>query len=413
MRKKTRKILSIAVAVALTFSLSLNASADIYIDYDSTETVGVNSFAEFDLSQHPEIAAEMKKQEKAIAAYQKIIKQFERDENNCYIYPDAYAGEYIDEDGNLIVLYTEITSELEFLQEIENITLRKVEKSINELEENLVASKTALANNSDYEISTSGIDVETNSAFIEVLPKNETSAMRTLLLDNVINVNSNVIINITNENPVTQSVEIVGGSPIDNYATKVSNDDWLTVAANGWYNGQQAILTCGHSATLDRDVYYNNSYIGTVAYSQFDNNEYGDYSFIPVTSSVANSSRLKTSSSSTATISDTYTVIDDVPLNTICYKFGSVSNQRSTIKITKRNIDVSYSAENKTIKGLFAGELISGTSLGGDSGGPYYLINSDGTVTFIGIHSGYSSSANEVYFTPYYMIAGGFGVTTA
>lgn len=413
-----KKALLMMLAIALTFSLSMNASANIYIGSELSEESNFEPLEEFDLSKYPKIAEEMKKQEEAIFAYQEIIKHFEKDKNNCYVYPDAYAGEYIDEDGNLIVLYTEITAELAFLYDIENITLRKAEKSINELEENLVASKIALANNSDYNISTSGIDIETNSAFIDVFPINEASTMRTLLSDNVISSNSNVVINVTNEKPRTQSVHIVGGSPIDNYGTVISNSHWLTVAANGRYGGKQALLTCGHSATLNRDVYYNDSYIGSVAYSQFANNEYGDYSFITVTDSVANSNRLKTSSSSTATITDTCASIEDVPINTICYKFGAKSNQRSTIKITGRNLDVTYTNEptqgvNTTIKGLFYGELLSGSSEGGDSGGPYYLINSDGTVTFIGIHSGYKASENEVYFTPAYMIAGGFNVTTA
>lgn len=400
-----KKVLLMTLALALTFSMSFNASADIYIGSESSEESNLNLLEEFDLSQYPEIAEKMKKQEKALTAYREICANFDKDENGCYIYPESYAGEYIDENGNLIVLYTQMSDDLNFLKSIDGITFKQVEHSLNELAESLNTAKENIADVSGYKFSGSKIDVRSNTATIEISPTSVTSTMRSLLATNI--ACENVTIEITNTKFGTDSYSIPGGSGIGRqYASS-----WLSVAANGSWSGNDALLTCGHSTSVGTPVYYNGSVIGSVVKTQFIHNGYGDYAIIMESNnSLLATCRVKTSISATAEIRNAVSYYDDVPVGTTCYKYGNATKQLTELVITETSREVDYNGV--TIKGLTGGQIVSGSASDGDSGCPYFLINSDGTVSFAGVHSG-SDGSNYVVFTPYHFVAAGFNLTTA
>ncbi len=56
-------------------------------------------------------------------------------------------------------------------------------------------------------------------------------------------------------------------------------------------------------------------------------------------------------------------------------KYG-ISTGYSYIEV--KATSVSYTYSGITTKGLVKGEIVSGNSLNGDSGGPYYIANSTG-----------------------------------
>ena len=79
------------------------------------------------------------------------------------------------------------------------------------------------------------------------------------------------------------------------------------------------------------------------------------------------------------------------------------------------DVIVTDSSQN-TIHGLTKAALTSGTSGGGDSGGPYYTQAADGgnSYNFVGVHKGSSvnSGGSTVWFTPYVRFKSWFTVKT-
>lgn len=70
--------------------------------------------------------------------------------------------------------------------------------------------------------------------------------------------------------------------------------------------------------------------------------------------------------------------------------------------VIENNIAVTNNGINGIkITGLSQVSLVSGVSLDGDSGGPYYINNGMGGYNFIGVHQGINGNDDILYFTPY------------
>lgn len=369
------------------------------------------------------VPQEMLLQQDALNAYQVLYSSFEMDDNYNYILPDDYAGEYIDDSYNLVVqLTTDDYSEYELLlDEFDCVEFKTVEYSYNELKalaDNAFQSIADTESMEDIQRVASYVSVQQNKAIIEIgteSPVEQESAipysMGNLPLEiNYVQVEPDTQANIPNQSgnavPAAASSDtmtLVGGKEIqDGYYYPT----YSTMAICGTYNGKNAILTSGHGVHLNNRVFCDNVEIGTVSFSRFSNNQNGDFGIVTLNDNAIMTNRVKYQ---TGTIPITSTVYS-VPSGTTCYNYGSVSGY-TKIEI-KETQDIYYPDEEITVKGLIVADIISGQSIAGDSGCPYYtLLN--GKWTFCGVHSGYKASENEVYFTPYLHIYAIFTVKTS
>lgn len=355
------------------------------------------------------VPQEMLLQEEALNAYEALYSRFEQDEDNNYILPDDYAGEYIDDDYNLIVqLTTDDYSKYEFLlDEFDCVVFKTVEYSRNELMD--LAEKTSASiinteNIDDIEYITSGVSNQENKAKINIYTNKPVEENVALYSTNNLPLEIEFIYNEDKTPPSSMSEFRTPYSTNASTATLIGGKSivegklglvYLTMAACGTYNGKNAILTCGHGLTKTLSVHCDNVEIGNVYYTKFENNNYGDFGIITLNDNAVMTNQVKYQ---TGTVPITAT-INTVPENTTCYNYGGASGFTQVKVRETRNVP--YTNEGVTINGLVVADIIYGQSLSGDSGAPYYTL-SNGKWTFCGVHSGYRALKDEeVYFTPY------------
>ena len=109
--------------------------------------------------------------------HQNLWNSFPKSESGLPIYPDEYAGTYLDETGNLIILLTTINDELKNKYELrcqthEGILFRQVEYSLNELSEYVSYATDYIRNGVD--VTRYGIHVSDNS--FEILLSSDSPA---------------------------------------------------------------------------------------------------------------------------------------------------------------------------------------------------------------------------------------------
>lgn len=201
---------------------------------------------------------------------------------------------------------------------------------------------------------------------------------------------SDVIVDWTYE--ATDEASIIAGSTLNNS---------ITLAGSGTYNGHTAFITCGHSLSYGSSVTCGGSTIGTVEVNVDYAYSTGDYSIIQAASGYTATSGVLTSSGNMTNFTGAYY---SPAVGTYLYKYGRVSGQAYCVVSATGVISSDYRY------GLTRATLISGTSTGGDSGGPYRA----GT-DFCGIHraSNIGSGGSYLYFTPYSIVYNaGFTIKT-
>lgn len=398
MNKRTiKKILLGLLSSVVMASLSVG----IFAENDTTllyEPDGVHSMEELKPTEA------MIHQGKALEEYDKICETYERDENNCFIYPDNYAGEYIDEDYDLVILLTDDNNGYykSIVSDSEYIKYKTVEYSYNELSSALASSVEILLNE-EYGKKLyvgSGIDVKMNKGVIDLYSDviNSMSAKSRQELLNKIT-SDLVDYSFVDNNNETDTTSIKGGDSI-------YQSGQFSAGMGGYYLGDDAIVSCGHIyGSKGAVVKYNDSNgatIGEVSYKKFNNNEYGDYSFITLYSNAQSTNLVYHSIPITG-----YTL--NPPVGTTLYKYGI--NGLATATITHINCNVNYTKLGVIIKGLTKASIDTGSFTEGDSGAPYFYYN-DSAWKFVGVHSGHNGTSYS-YFTPYLQFYGGFTIKTS
>lgn len=324
-------------------------------------------------------------QRDACLANETIYESFEW--NNTYIYPDDFAGTYIDYDM-LHVMVTSKDALKRYQTMLNDYTCLKfdiVEHSYNELMEN--AARTVEELGDKVKITSYGVALSDNKPFIRVIYYDYDKV-------NILLKGSEDIIIEKADDYVKKETTVYGGAHI------FSNDHHLTLAGSGTYAGNYAFLTCGHDMATGASVSAGGSTIGNFSTVKYTNYDYGDYGIILAGSGYSSSSRVYTSGGSISLNG----VMTNPTEGTYLYKYGQVSGQ-AYCKVTRTGVNV-LSDGSMHIYGLTEAELISGATDSGDSGGPYRA----GTY-FCGVHHGSSTSDNTTYvfFTPYtYPMHAGF-----
>lgn len=150
-----------AIGIAFSALLSGSSYAATSVDY------GDNSL----IADNLEILPELISQEEALNAYNTLYGTFAIDENYNYVLPDDYAGEYINDDQQLVIqLTTDDYSEYQkILSDYSCVVYNTVKYSCNELSQLVNESRIDLIDEIDencYVIS--GVDVVNNSAFLNI-----------------------------------------------------------------------------------------------------------------------------------------------------------------------------------------------------------------------------------------------------
>lgn len=366
MNKNVRRLLSIIIATLMC------------INHFHLESIAAdNEFQNELISDIFEIQLE------ALRANDELFCSF--DWSDGYVYPEDFAGTFIDYDTLHVMLtsYDNIEKYNKILENYSKVTFDLANYSYVELFQNV---KNTAENCLDIDSLTSyGVDVRNNIGFIGVLKE---------YYDYASNYSSDKI-SIVIKEPVVEDTSLSGGSPIS------SNGFGFTLAAGGTYNGNNVFLTSGHNMTIGSSVTWYGNTIGSFSLVQFNDYQTGDYAFINCSNSFTPSTSFYVDQYNNTSIYTGY--FYNPPAGTYLIKYGKTTYQ-TTCQV--QNTGITVIANGKIIQNL---TQANGTSSGGDSGGLYRYNN-----MFCGVHHGHDQNNNSIiYFTPYvYPNAAGFTVLT-
>jgi len=381
--KKFKCFLLVAVLIAATLPFSASAFSE------ENETVtenlieitpqGLMDNAELAEILGEEVVARLQEQALAVEAYNYLLDERFTNEGTI-IYPDNYGGEYI-EKGKLIILLANASVDekkayLDFLYEFKDvIEIKEVKYSLNELErigENVVKDMLDSMSCGYY------VDRKENKVVITV-PENW---MESQLEDFEKNTDLHSMpVTFEAEKELVPTVSMYGGDGITGpyYGT--------TLGICGTYGGSPAILTCGHTWSVNNNVYlvgYQTEFIGKIATVRFTDGLQGDYAIAKVTGPNVTTTNRVRSDVTTYAIKGTLSL----PVGGLGYRYGAVSglqalevtalNKMETIKdpLTNQYINVLGLTSTKHLSGSLAQQ--------GDSGGPYYAMNSSAQWCIVG-----------------------------
>ncbi len=375
--KRKKKNTFIFVAIVLVVSIiSISVSATLISNAE-------NSKAE------KAILLEMEKQKQAVAADNALMEYFFK-EGEGIVYPDFFAGRYIEDGIYYLCLYnppegTEETYNALFGDNKEKVVYLYKDYSYNELLKQAYMLSSNLKN-SGYTITYSAVN-NTNGNIEIGVSKEEVSLIVSKI--NYLEKSSSFTVNvIPTDKYVPRNASFRSGSKIN----VLNNGDFnsTTIGIMGKYKGRNAIVTCGHGYSEGDFVYYNGAVIGVVEKQHYKNGGNGDYSIIPITNSTYTIKH--TVGSTSHGISTFYGgTVSNPSVGTIVKSYGYVSGYSYSQVV---NADLMLDFDSLNMYGLSAATLLNGASQSGDSGGPYMVDSS-----FCGIFSGDIGSI--LIFTPY------------
>lgn len=406
---KHKKVVSLLVLISM---LSIFFSAPWQVEA-AEENISGNAFSDIQSEEESEDIAlwkqKMKMQEEATQAYSELRSMFGVSESGEDIFPDDYAGAWI-EDNDLIVGLTSLESAEKYdtvLGEFDCVQYVEMDYSLNELYE--LRDEMYGQIKDDIEISSFYVHVAGNNIVYEVLEPVGTaeqkleSKLDTLQSNVMKNGNTNAVMGdlfvIIEGSEIINQTDVYGGSQFEDGGGPGSvGICGMIHSAEGDYPG---FVTCGHGSTVTGEganVYIGGNIYGRTFISKYYHNCYGDWAAVRRTSDSFTQTN-KVYGPSFDLIRKITGTKDEVAPGTFIMKYGSKGGY-CTGTVTENNI--SFTNDGIKITGISGVSLISGTSLGGDSGGPYYINNGMGGYNFVGVHHGIGIKDNSIaYFTPY------------
>ena len=350
----------------------------------------------------------MEMQEEATQAYSELRSLFGVSESGMDIFPDDYAGAWI-ENNDLIVGLTTLDSVEKYdlvLGEFDCVQYVEMDYSLNELYE--MRNDMYEQIKDDIEISCSYVHVAGNNIVYEVLEpvqaaeqklENKLNTLRSGV-DSDSDASSGVdLFNIVEGSEVVNQVDVYGGSEFKDGGGSASVGICGTIHSKEG-NDYPGFITCGHGATVTGEgakAYIGGSLYGSTFLTMYYNNCYGDWAAVRKTSNNFTQTN-KVYGPSFDTIRKITGTKDEVAPGTLVMKYGFKGGY-CTGTVTENNMTV-YDDGGIYVTGISGVSLISGESVGGDSGGPYYINNGMGGYNFVGVHKG-SNKKDMLYFTPY------------
>lgn len=407
-----KKILAITLILVVLFSfvtLSSATSTDHEPIFDGTDLIAAT---DVDMGTIPLLneSRTFDKQAQLNEIYNRLLTSF-RLKNSTGIYPNEYGGAYIDGDVLCVLIVDPQPNATHTVESAEkyllscvpraenNILFRTVQFSYNELL-NIRDNTSATLSAAGIGLSFAGINDEKNLVDIGVIPSDYRTAQAIIENDDVLCKSPITIISAERQQPM---VTVRGGDAL----VKSNGTGISTIGFIGTYNGNNAILTCGHGNWDNNDLYWksvsSSRKLGPRVAYQYANNEAGDWSIIQVTTSQTLTPTARWASNSYYTVKR---VDNRVAQNTTVYNYGK-NGGRCTHTVTNSNIDIYHSA-TFVVKNMVQCSTTSGTVKNGDSGGPVYYTTTDGVIA-CGVLSG--SSSTTMAFCPLELVSS-FSVST-
>lgn len=310
-------------------------------------------------------------------------------------YPDYYAGCYIGDDNllHIRVCYSSknvVPEILELLHEYQDvIVIEYGEYSRNELLEYADSLANELMDKG-IAVTSWGVDEITSKVQIGVL---DTEVMSTQVL-----LNENELSSLQ---PAIAEIEIKAQDYLE--LESLTNGDpgslingSYSLGVYGYYNGQRAFVTCAHGGAVVGGTATIGSYAtGRYTYVQCAHDEIGDYAIGLLNGSVT-MKHIFGSNDDYVIMGMAYSPLVGSDL----YKYGGMSDSYASGEVIIRDttFPVNYLGNSITVKGISGMEIVSGSTTGGDSGGPYVTYD----YRFCGTHEGKLTDGTRtiVYFTP-------------
>ena len=367
--------------------------------------------------------ARMLSQEEALEAHSLLWASFPKDENGWpSSYPEDYAGCYIDEASDLVILLVNPTEESkeaykELCGNSSRVKFKAAQYSMEELEGyNDEAMKLY---EEGYDLVSWGVNEKNNQFKIRV-NKEDYNKLSSQFIQT--RSTSPVVIEESESYIETTATNLYGGQKCE-FAGNTSG----TIGIGGTYNGKDAIITAGHCPYKNSVYAYNanNQIIGTVVKRKFDNWSAGDYAIIQLNNNYKSTNKLWPIDANIISIEG---VRPNIPVGTTIRKYGAVTGYSyGTLKDMGENVTYKYKDQDGRERDVVIYNLCiavmpntsSNKTLPGDSGGPVCII-SDSKYMITGTISGsnldkISSGASEyemAYCDITYPSGSGFKVKT-
>ena len=179
--------------------------------------------------------------------------------------------------------------------------------------------------------------------------------------------------------------------------------------SNGNVSHQRGIVTAAHGLEIsgaNQILFRNGAEFGRVNVRHHGSN--GDWALVRLTNNDILTNRIF--GTSTAATRNIVGALGDLPRGSAVMSFGA-STGFSRAEVTEQNVSLSSG-----VGGITRARLIQGSSAGGDSGGPYYVLAPGGgnNYVFVGVHQGSNvpDGGSNVTFTPYRRFSHRFRVRT-
>lgn len=336
-------------------------------------------------------------------------------------YPDEYAGEYIDDNGMLVIQLAEYGESLEakyyaMTGYSDVVRFEYVEYSYNELRQ---VYEEIMSLYNEYDIVKSCIDTYNNQ--IELFVSEDD--YNDLLNDDYIKLNSNYL-SVGIGTPAMATEELYGGAEI------TDPNGGSSIGFGGYYSGQDAILTCGHSKEVGDSVYRNGNKIGEITFVRANTDEsslslnpgdtLGDFAIVELTGSNKSSCQIMGGNS----IVQISGIRSNPPIGTTVYKYGAVTGLTYS-EIVRKNVTQEFTVidglkrQDYYTSGLTECEMVSTNHCNpGDSGGSVFCFasSSNDYTLAVGIVTGkgnLDTNRYSLFYTPIqYAVNEGFDVKT-
>lgn len=321
-------------------------------------------------------------------------------------YPDYYAGCYIGDDYlfhvRLHASHTDVIPMLNALfgEYVDVVTYEYSEYSWNELDEyvdGMAHDLTELG----YSVTNWGVDDFTGNVYIGVL-REDIAEVNALIDDQQTYALGDDMptVMIEEGNYIVPAASVQPGGSMGN----------ITLGAYGYYNGEKAIVTCGHGGHKNNYSFSFGNVSGTYAVQQYADNQNGDYAIGIINTDVSLKHAFGAGEGAITGVA--YSPV----VGSYIRKYGKESGLM-TGEVVKTNDTCQFIAGQTGqifmyVNGMTKVRAISGTTTEGDSGGPCITY----TNGFCGVFSGYETEGGIMffYFTPNSLLsAAGFTVYTA
>lgn len=343
----------------------------------------------------PEIAKMIELQTEALEAYSVLYTIFKVDNNGVITYPDDYAGTWIDGSKLIVAVSSDETKEktdyAALLKDFGCVEYVNMKYSLNDLEN--IRANTSEKLSDSFQLSSHYVDEKNNKIAFEFLDFNEKKVNDALSViikdearDELIDLN---LFELKQGVPVINEINLYGGRGISNSTSSFSLGMCGTFKYD--YITCSGFVTSAHGLSFNQTISRSGSSdMGIVRALSLGTN--GDYALVEVTNGDTLTNKVYSTSSTTVSITG---VLEDPPVGTTLAKYG-FSGEDATADVVSRNITVTSSGISTG--GITQCKLTSGSSLAGDSGGPYRSGSK-----FAGVHKGINtvSGVTYVYFTPY------------